>query len=125
MTQSKLYEFTVTDNKGNTVYSNVVAMNQKISVSGIFEIQSQPMNFTGKIGDTAVFYVDAVGENLTFQWQFSKNGKTWSTSSLPGNKTDTLRVDVTAARIGQQYRCVITDATGAQLISDVVTINQA
>lgn len=30
-----------------------------------------------------------------------------------------------AVRIGQQYRCVITDATGSQLISDAVTINQA
>lgn len=30
-----------------------------------------------------------------------------------------------AARMGQQYRCVITDATGSQLIADAVTIIQA
>ncbi len=71
------------------------------------------------------FYVDAIGENLVFQWQFSKDGKTWEASGLPGSKTDTLRVEVTAPRIGQHYRCVITDAKGKQIISNPVTLYQA
>ena len=69
-------------------------------------ITAQPKNYSGAIGNTAKFTVSATGKDLTYQWQFCDNG-TWKKSGMTGAKTATLNVEVTAARNGQKYRCVI------------------
>lgn len=60
---------------------------------------------------TAVFSVaGAVVENpgdLKYQWQYSSTGKTWSDTTLTGNKTATLSIKASAGRDGYQYRCII------------------
>ncbi len=83
-------------------------------------ISEQPMDFIGEVGQTARFTVEAVGDSLTYQWQYknAKSGSTWANSSASGNKTKTLKVAITAGRNGQQYRCIITDADGNSVISD-------
>ena len=121
----QVYRCAVTDIEGTTLYTDAVTMNLEDSPAEVFGIRKQPQDFVGAVGETAVLYVDAIGSNLTFQWEYSKDGKSWSPSGLPGYASNTLRVSVTAARIGQLYRCVITDPTGAQLISRVVTLKQA
>ena len=77
-------------------------------------IKTQPQDVTAAYGDTAVFTVQALGGNLTYQWQYkTPNGSTWKDSSLSGAKTATLRVVAEKARSGQQYRCVVTNALGS------------
>ncbi|MBQ1675407.1 MAG: immunoglobulin domain-containing protein [Oscillospiraceae bacterium] len=77
------------------------------------EIVAQPESFSGPVGTEAVFAVETSGRDLTYRWQFCLPGGTyWNNSGMPGSDTATLSVPVTAARNGQQYRCVITDKYG-------------
>jgi len=85
-------------------------------------IITQPQDYTGKAGDTATFKIDAEGKDLTYQWKTYKSGK-WVNSSLPGSKTDTLSVGITASRDGYKFRCVIKDAIGNKVTSKTVTLH--
>ncbi|MBQ2061262.1 MAG: immunoglobulin domain-containing protein [Oscillospiraceae bacterium] len=80
-------------------------------------ITVQPKIMLGPIGNTVKFTVKATGAGLTYQWQYY-TGKTWLNSGMNGSQTRILEVPVTAARNGQLYRCVITDANGVKTISD-------
>ena len=85
-------------------------------------ITTQPHDITAKIGDTAVFKVAATGNDLTYQWQYYTGSK-WVDSGLTGNKTAAQKVPVTAARNGQQYRCVVSNgATGVSVFSTAVKL---
>ena len=86
-------------------------------------ITKQPTDVTAAIGTEAEISVEATGNNLTYQWYYSNdNGKTWAVSLQKGNKTKKLTVGVTAARIGMQFKCVITDGSGNTVTSNVVTL---
>ncbi|MBQ6116300.1 MAG: leucine-rich repeat domain-containing protein, partial [Oscillospiraceae bacterium] len=88
-----------------------------------FAITSQPADFTGPIGATASFTVEAAGEGLTYQWQYKslKDGK-WYNANVDGSNTPTMHIGVTGNRDGMQFRCRITDASGSHLISDAATL---
>ena len=103
---------------GYTVVSDEVAI---IVKPVTIVITSQPKDFTGAIGETANFEVDAIGEGLTYQWQVYKNG-VWKNTSLLGNDGASLLVDAIASRNGMQFRCVITDAEGCEITTDAVTM---
>lgn len=81
-----------------------------------FAIIGQPESVTAAIGSNAVFSVLATGEGLTYQWQFNA-GYDWSNTTNTGYNTPALTVEAKDYRSGYQYRCVITDANGEQLIS--------
>ena len=86
---------------------------------------TQPDNASIGAGETAEFSVTASGTDLTYQWQYMKNGDgVWhnSTSATTGYNTDTLKVVGSKMRDGYQYRCVVTDPYGRRLISDTATL---
>ena len=83
-------------------------------------ITSQPVDFVGLVGDTATFTVVAEGEDLTYQWYYSKdNGETWLKASCTES---TYAVEFVAYRLNYQYRCEITDANGNTVVSDPATM---
>ena len=57
----------VTDDKGNSVKSDTVTLTVISDASGIV-ISMQPKSQTKKIGDIAVFGIEASGEDLTYTW---------------------------------------------------------
>nr|MCR5305267.1 hypothetical protein [Oscillospiraceae bacterium] len=59
--------------------------------------------------------------NLKYCWQFN-NGHGWKNSGMTGCKTATLTVPATAARNGQQYRCIVTAPNGITEISKEVKL---
>lgn len=84
-------------------------------------ITVQPEDYVGQIGDEVSFTVEAVGEVLRYQWQYSSDsGTTWGNSSLPGNNTATLSTTFTEARLAYVFRCVVTDGYGNSVTSDTV-----
>ncbi len=97
-----------------------------ITILPILEIIKQPENQTAGVGDMAVFEVEALGNELNYQWQYSTSGKYWFNSGMEGSDTAVLSVEALEKRNGQQYRCLITDSEGNTLISDaaVLTINE-
>ena len=113
------YQFrcVITDNYNNSVSSNSATLYVTPTVS----IVLQPEDYTGLVGTTAVFKVEAQGAGLKYQWQVNKSG-TWTNSSLPGYNTDTLSVDITSSRQGYKFRCVVTDVNNKKVTSDVAVL---
>lgn len=107
----------ISDRNGLVVYSESATLHVKQAIT----ISAQPSNFLGVIGETAEFNVEAEGEGLTYQWEAFRNG-TWVVSSLPGAKTSTLSVAVTAPRDGYIFRCAVKNNQGAVIYSDSATL---
>ena len=85
-------------------------------------IVTQPVDYTGAVGDRAIFTV--VANNVKgYQWQVrAVNQSTWSNSGSSGNKTSTLTIPITESRYGFSYRCVITGLDNSVIYSDVAKI---
>ena len=84
-------------------------------------ITTQPVDYEGVVGDTVEFSVVATGINLSYQWQYRTIGATkWYSSTMTGNKTDTLTMEFTEARLKYEFRCEITDKFGDTVFSDTV-----
>jgi len=112
------YRCKITDKYGNVIYSKVATL--KIVT---LKITAQPSSVTLAKGKTATFKVVAKGTGLKYQWQYRKNAKgAWKKATNKGNKTATLKVPVTAARNGYQYRCVITDKYGNVINTKAATL---
>ena len=112
------YRCKITDQYGNVIYSKAATL--KIVT---LKITTQPSSVTLAKGKTATFKVVAKGTGLKYQWQFRKNAKgAWKKATNKGNKTATLKVPVTAARNGYQYRCVITDKYGNVINTKAATL---
>ena len=115
------YQFrcVVTDKRANTVTSSAVML----TVLGKAKITEQPQSQSVEAGITVKYTVGATGAGLTYQWQVSKDsGKTWSNSSMTGNKTATLSVVATEGRSGYQFRCVVTDKTAYSVTTNAASL---
>ena len=108
----------VTDGNGNTATSNAATL----TVTGL-AITTHPANVTIDSNKTATFKVVATGTGLTYQWQ-TKTSSTadWINTSMSGCKTDTLSFNTTVSLNGRQFRCVVTDGTGASVTSNAATL---
>ncbi|MBR4342360.1 MAG: leucine-rich repeat domain-containing protein [Lachnospiraceae bacterium] len=114
------YQFrcVVTDNAGNTVTSNAATLTIGSGTTTEIKITSQPADVTTADGTTVTFKITATGNGLKYQWQTSKDGgKTWVNSGMTGYNTNTLTVSANKDRNGYQFRCIVTDSTGAKLTS--------
>lgn len=119
---NQMYRCLVTDQTGMSVTTESVRLILKNSQ---LSIVTQPADFSGSIGETATFTVETTGNVASYQWYYSKdNGAKWSRSGLAGYDTATLSVPVNNARMGQMYRCVITDEEGNTVTSDAAAIKQ-
>ena len=75
-------------------------------------ITTQPTAVTAANGKTATFKVVASGTGLTYQWQYSSDGKAWKTPSFTSN-TATISMTANASRNGLLFRCVVTNSAGS------------
>lgn len=116
----QMYRCVIRDGEGREVISDSV---QLLVDEEVFGIISQPKDVVSCDGMTATFSVEAEGDNLSYQWQYSNNqGKNWYNSGMEGSNTNTLNVKVTEKRDGQMYRCVVKNGTGKTEYSDEVII---
>ncbi len=106
----QMYKCVIADSEGNVVETETVSMTT--ATAGL-AIVKNPADYTGAVGTTATFAVEATGEGLCYQWMYSNNGGlTYVKSTMPGSTTATVSVTVKAFRNGQMYQCVVTDASG-------------
>ncbi len=99
--------------------SGCVSMGYLEKQSTTLKITKQPESVTAVLGSTVTMSVEAVGDGLTYQWQWSAgDSDTWSNTTVSGNTTATISMESTAGRDGCRYRCVITDRYGNTVISD-------
>ena len=89
-------------------------------------IKTQPKSAIVAVNSTAKFTIKATGDNLKYQWQYSKdNGKTWINCSNASSKTNTLNLVAAANRNNFLVRCVITDKYGETIESDSAVLTVA
>ena len=87
------------------------------------EITGQPEDVAGALGTDATFKVVATGSGLKYQWYFSSNnGVKWTKTSVTGCTTDTITMEITEARNGNLYRCVVTDGSGNSKTSEAAKL---
>lgn len=116
----KLYRCIVSDSSGNTVTTKAVTL-KRYEPSIDLEIISEPKDYSGAIGDTATFTVEALGNGLSYQWQLKK-GSSWANLTTGGASSATFSVKIDDSRYGKQYRCVITDSNSSTKTTATVTI---
>ena len=86
-------------------------------------INTQPTPQKVTAGSTATFAVEAVGIDLSYQWQTKTSSSgSWKDCTFDGSQTATMSVPATTARNGYYYRCVITDGNGESLTTDIVRL---
>ena len=85
-------------------------------------ITTQPSNQSVTEGQTASFSVAATGNGtLTYQWQESTDGSTWT--NIDGANAATYTIEnTTTAMSGYQYRCVVTDGNSTEVASQAATL---
>lgn len=126
--ESGTYQVSASYVSGNVLDADLNAVelditNGAVVVSSGPVIQTQPADYAGAAGTTAVFTVAASGDSLTYQWQYQLPGSDeWADSTMAGNQTAKLSVGVVTLRDGQKYRCVICDGSGNEVISDAAAI---
>ena len=113
------YRCVVTDAYGRVVESDEV--NAILATGPV--IAEQPVSVKALLNTAVSFAIEAEGEGLTYQWQFQKPGKTtWTNSGLASAKKATLKFKTAEKDIDKKFRCVVTDADGFSVISEVVTL---
>ncbi len=76
-------------------------------------ITAQPQSVTKTVGYTAKFTVKASGATA-YQWYWRKDSSaSWTKSTLSGNAGATLSVEAKTSRNGYQYRCKVSNSSGA------------
>ena len=114
------YKCVITDAFGNTSETREATLTV---VNSSVEIVTQPENADVGVGENAVFTVALNNaEDVTYQWYYSNAEGKWAKTTTADSNTDTLTVVAKAYRDGYQYKCVITDAYGNVIESDVVTL---
>lgn len=84
-------------------------------------IYRHPSDVTSPVGTTVTFDVVATGEGLTYLWQYRANSEAeWSLYTSKYGSS--IPIEVLAYRNGYQYRCIVTDVTGASITSDAATL---
>ena len=88
------------------------------------EITQQPEDVTVAAGENVSFHVEANKADAEYQWQWSKDGKTWKNCTSVGFNTDTFGFAMKETLSGRLYRCVVTSGD-EQVTSEgaVVTID--
>ena len=89
-------------------------------------IRVQPKNAKGRLGSRVNLEVTVSGGKapLSYQWEYLDEGSgDFKKSTSEGNTTNILKAPV--EETVYKYRCVITDATGKQVISKTVKVEQS
>ena len=79
-----------------------------LSLKNSLRITAQPEDVTVAAGETAVFHIEAEGGSLSYQWQMSANGTTWTNCQSGSYNTDTFSFVMKEKFAGRRYRCVVT-----------------
>jgi hypothetical protein len=104
-----MYRCRVTDASGNRVFSETAELTVRAAGP---KITSQPEAQTVSAGARVTFSVTASGTGLEYQWQYSKNGTSWTDCSSAGSDTASFSFKAGTVHSGRLYRCVVSDANG-------------
>ncbi len=108
-----LYHCVITDGMGNQLTTATASL----TIGTPLRITEQTDHITTRPG-SVVFSVNAEGDELTYQWYYSKNGgETWVKATAASAKTAAYTVNARNDLDGYLYYCVVTDVRGNQVWS--------
>lgn len=107
--------------------SNFASSAATLSINTPVSITTQPVNTLACAGSTATFTVVATGLSVTYQWQVSINGGTFTNISnagpTSGANSNTLALsNVTTGMSGYIYRVIASGVPCGAVTSDAVTL---
>ena len=107
-----------TDRYGEKMYTAPISLTTHLALT------SPVHDRHNKVGEKALFFAEASGEGvLKYQWESRKDeNSSWSKSAQDGADRYNLEVPVTQGLNGWQFRCTISDSTGASIITNVATL---
>ncbi len=105
----------VSDRIGQTAVSEEAALTVKYQVP--FTLYTRPVDTSVGMGETAIFFVSASGNGLTYQWQTLTADGSWTNYFGSGAQTAELSVVLNAENNGSRFRCVIEDEFGDTIIT--------
>ena len=116
----RIFRCVITDGSGNTAITNTIT----VTIGEALGIKTQPSDVSVSAKSTATFKVVATGNDLTYRWQYSKNGTSWTNvgTSINGYNAATMSFSAAAKYTGYKYRCVVTDGAGNKINSDAATL---
>jgi hypothetical protein len=90
-------------------------------------ISANPSNVSSCEASNVNFSVTASGSSITYQWQESSNGTTWSDITNGGNYSGATSATLTISSIpysltGYQYRCVVSGSCTPPAVSTAATV---
>ena len=95
-----------------TFYKNIELT---ANASNVSIISTHPEDVSVLSNKLVLFSVEATGDNLSYQWQYStNNGATWTNVKAAAGKTANLTFTSTASISGRLYRCVVSDGTNTE-----------
>lgn len=94
-----------------------------MSIPNVLTLTQQPQSVNAKEGESASLSVAADGNGVTYQWQYSADGQTWTECEGLGAQTATYSFTM-ANDLAGQYRCVVTDTEGTSVTSSVSTVSE-
>ena len=110
------YYCEITDQYGNTVRTDTVKSTTDL------KILDQPQSVEVEIGEKAVITIAAIGEGLQYQWYYkNKNDEDFSVSSYKGK---TYSMTMAEFCHNRQVYCVVTDAYGNCVTSEIATMSR-
>lgn len=95
----------------------------RVVPNGAVTITQQPKSVTVYEGETANVTVKASGKNLKYQWYYCNAGS--DEFVMSGTKSNIYTVAMNESRNGRYLTCVITDAYGVSVQTDIVSIHMA
>ena len=108
----------ITDTHGNKVTTNTVKLIRLPSEE--LAITEQPKDASAKLNEEFCVTVEAKGDGLKYQWYWRNVGsEKWNISGQRDNTYDDV---MTFARHNREVQCVITDAFGNTVTTDIATI---
>lgn len=94
-----------------------------MSIPNVPTLTQQPQSVNCKDGETVSLSVAADGNGITYQWQYSLDGTTWSDCAGGSAQTAAYTFTMTGSLAGQ-YRCVITDSNGTSVTSQSAAVGE-
>ena len=113
----RLYRCSVS-NENETVFSDAA----HLTLKKVFAINTQPEDGVYDVGDAVLLNIEASGDDLQYQWQYSyNNGKTWNNCTSKGYNTPAFSFLMKESLAGRKYRCIVTSGDSS-LISDAASV---
>lgn len=82
-------------------------------------VTASPKNLAVTEGETATFAIEATGGNLSYQWQESTDGTSWTDISGATSATYTIEAAATAMD-GHRYRCTVSNNAGSATSDEAI-----